>query len=104
MNRNKKDRERVLDAADVMKVLSHPVRLSILCDLLHEGRMGAGDIVERQAGRASQSQISQYLADFRERGYVRAEKIGQNVYYTFRSPLIEQIIALLYKEFCGRKV
>lgn len=98
----KKDRERLLDAADVMKVLSHPVRLAILCDLMHDGRMAAGDIVERQAARASQSQVSQYLAEFRRLKYVKAEKKGQNVYYTFSSPLIRSIIKLLYKEFCTK--
>lgn len=97
----KKDRENILQAADIMKTLSHPVRLSILCDLLHRGEMSAGDIVEAQERRASQSQISQYLAEFRRRKYVKARKEGQNVYYTFSSPLIQSIIAVLYKEFCG---
>lgn len=99
----KKDRENILQAADIMKTLSHPVRLSILCDLLHRGEMSAGDLVEAQEGRASQSQISQYLAEFRRRKYVKARKEGQNVYYTFSSPLIESIIAVLYKEFCGKR-
>lgn len=99
----KRDKGNILKASAIMKLLSHPVRLSILCELLHNGEMSAGQIVESQQGKASQSQISQYLAEFRRRKYVKARKEGQNVYYTFSSPLIESIISLLYKEFCHRK-
>ncbi len=99
----KRDRENIVKATEIMKALSHPVRLSILCDLLHCGEMSAGKIVEGQDGRASQSQISQYLAEFRRKKYVKARKVGQNVYYTFSSPLVESIISLLYKEFCVKK-
>jgi DNA-binding transcriptional ArsR family regulator len=98
----KKDREKLLEASDLMKVLSHPVRLAILCDLIHYGRLSAGEIFEAQADRASQSQVSQYLAEFRRRRFVKAEKEGQNVFYTFSSPLIKSIIELLYKAYCGK--
>lgn len=99
----KSDRKKILQAADVMKLLSHPVRLGILCDLLHYGEMGAGDIQSAQQEQASASQVSQYLAEFRKRKIVKSRKSGQNVYYTFSSPLIESIIRLLYEEYCGRK-
>lgn len=99
----KSDQKQLLKAAEVMKLLSHPVRLSILCDLMHHGEMGAGEIVEAQKNLASQSQVSQYLAEFRKLKYVRAEKRGQNVSYTFSSPLIEKIITLLYESYCAKK-
>lgn len=99
----KDDRKNLLQAAKVMKTLSHPVRLGILCDLLHNGEMSAGDIADVWSKSASQSQVSQYLAEFRRLKYVRARKEGQNVYYTFSSPFIESVIGLFYREYCGRK-
>ena len=98
----KNDRKNLLKAADVMKTLSHPVRLAILCDLIHVGEMTAGDIAAAQSASASQSQVSQYLAEFRRLKYVSARKEGQNVYYTFSSPLIKSLIDILYKAYCGK--
>lgn len=99
----KSDRKKLLKAADLMKLLSHPVRLGILCDLMHNGEMGAGDICLAQGDNASASQVSQYLAEFRRQKFVKVRKQGQNVYYTFSSPLIESLIGLLYEEYCGKK-
>lgn len=96
------DRRNLLKAAGVMKILSHPVRLGILCDLIHQGEMSAGDISQTWKKSASQSQVSQYLAEFRRLKYVKARKEGQNVYYTFCSPFIKSVIELFYKEYCRR--
>jgi ArsR family transcriptional regulator len=98
----KNDRKNLLKAADLMKTLSHPVRLAILCDLIHNGEMTAGDIAAAQSSSASQSQVSQYLAEFRRLKYVNARKEGQNVYYTFTSPLIKSLIDILYKAYCAK--
>ncbi len=100
MHKLPKDKN-ILSAVDTMKILAHPVRLSILCDLMHHGKMSAGDICNRQSKIASQSQVSQYLAILRKEGFVRSEKIGQNVFYRFSSPFIKSIIKILYKEYCA---
>lgn len=91
----------IVSAVDTMKILAHPVRLSILCDLMHHSKMSAGEICERQSAYASQSQVSQYLAVLRRNGFVTSKKMGQNVIYTFSSPLIKSIIKILYKEYCS---
>lgn len=98
----KSDRRNLVKASGVMKTLSHPVRLGILCDLIHQGEMSAGQIATGWHGIASQSQVSQYLAEFRRLKYVKARKEGQNVYYTFSSPFIESVITLFYREYCGK--
>jgi len=100
MIKNKKSQKNILKAVDVLKILAHPVRLSILCDLLHNGDMSAGEIVDSQKDRASQSQTSQYLGILRKNGFVKSTKRGQNVHYTFSSPLVKSIIKTLYKEYC----
>ncbi|MFA5593080.1 MAG: metalloregulator ArsR/SmtB family transcription factor [Micavibrio sp.] len=100
---NKTERKNLLKAADLLKILSHPVRLAILCDLMHNGEMSAGEIFKAQEKSAGASQVSQYLAEFRRRKYVRSRKAGQNVFYSFSSPLIESVISPLYQEFCKKK-
>jgi DNA-binding transcriptional ArsR family regulator len=92
----------LLKAAELLKILSHPVRLSILCDLIHFGDMGAGEIATRQASQASHSQVSQYLAEFRKKKFVKAVKKGQTVTYSFTSPIVKSIIDILYREYCGK--
>lgn len=88
------------NALDVLKTLNHPVRLSILCNLIERNEMSAGEIVKQEQGLASQSQVSQYLKMLRDGGYVEARKDGQFVYYKISSPEIKQLIAKMHELFC----
>lgn len=84
----------------MLKLLSHPVRLSILCDLIEKGEMGAGDIVIKEKNRASQSQVSQYLAEFRRRKLVKARREGQQIFYSIASSDVKAIMGLLHELYC----
>ena len=98
----KTDKKRKMaQAIDLLAVLSHPVRLSILCNLYHMGEMNVGSIVDAEAGSASQSQISQFLALMRTSELVSTRKEGQTVYYRIASKHAENIISALYKSYCG---
>lgn len=88
------------NALDVLKTLNHPVRLSILCNLIECDEMSAGEIVEQEQELASQSQVSQYLKMLRENGYVETRKDGQFVYYRISSPEIKQLITKMHELFC----
>jgi DNA-binding transcriptional ArsR family regulator len=99
-----KVRETGLSAAvELMKVLSHPVRLSILCNLIHNGEMTAGEIVEAEVRNASQSQVSQYLGILRSLGYVKTRREGQTVYYEINDRTVKIIVESLYNTYCGKK-
>lgn len=87
-------------AAGLLKLLSHPVRLSILCNLIHHGEMRVGEIVAAAHGSAGQSQISQFLAKMRAEGLVKTRKVGQTVYYRIKSPEAERIVETLYNVYC----
>ena len=93
-------KKKLLKATEMLKLLSHPVRLSILCDLIEQGEMSAGDIVEAEKSRASQSQVSQYLAEFRRRKLVKARKDGQQVFYTVAAPDVKTILNTLHDIYC----
>jgi DNA-binding transcriptional ArsR family regulator len=93
-------KKKLLKATEMLKLLSHPVRLSILCDLIEQGEMNAGDIVAAEQSRASQSQVSQYLAEFRRRKLVNARKEGQQVFYTIAAPDVKAILKTLHDIYC----
>lgn len=93
-------KRKLLKAAGMLKLLSHPVRLSILCDLIESGEMNAGDIAAREKSRASVSQVSQYLGEFRRRRLVKTRREGQQIFYTIASPEVKAIMKLLHELYC----
>ncbi len=92
-------RDNLEKASEMMKILGHPVRLSILCNLLHNGEMSVGNIVEKEEG-VGQSQISQYLGILKRMGYVKSRRKGQTIYYDFASDDVKKIIEVLYSIYC----
>ena len=98
----KQKREKLENAISLLKLLSHPVRLSILCNLLHNGEMSVGEIVEAENGLAGQSQISQFLAKMRNENLVKTRKVAQTVYYKIASPEAKKIVQTLYDIYCGK--
>lgn len=83
-------------AVALMKLLAHPVRLSILCNLMHADEMSAGDIVRAEEHRASQSQVSQYLAKLRQDNVVTTRRDGQTIYYRVQGHEVQEIIKTLH--------
>jgi DNA-binding transcriptional ArsR family regulator len=95
--------ENMKEVLEAIKTLNHPVRLSILCNLIEKKEMSAGEIVEQEKMLASQSQVSQYLKWLRDRGYVESRKAGQHVYYTISSPQMRALIKKMHDIFCTNK-
>jgi len=96
-------RENLYKAINLLKLLSHPVRLSILCNLLHKGEMSVGEIVEAEGGIAGQSQISQFLKKMRDEKLVLCRKESQTVYYKINSKDAKKVIEALYQIYCDKK-
>ncbi len=88
-------------AVGLLKQLSHPVRLSILCNLLQKGEMSVGEIVAAEAGAVTQSQISQFLGKMKSEGLLDSRKEAQTVYYKIASPRAEKVVKSLYNIYCG---
>ena len=65
--------------AELCQTLSDPTRLELL-SLLGDTRRPVKDLVEATGQR--QAKISQHLALLRQRGIVRAERIGTEVHYS----------------------
>ncbi len=81
--------------ARVCKAIADPKRL-LLINEMRDGPQTVGDLSE--AIGISRSNASQHLAVLRDRGLVRAQRTGSNVYYSLRSPKIVQAVDLL-REF-----
>ncbi len=97
----KKSKKNLEEAATLLKLLSHPVRLSILCNLVHKGELSVTEIIEAEDGSAGQSQISQFLAKMRREGLVKTRKEAQTVYYTIQSRQAQKVVEALYALYCG---
>ena len=97
-----KKRENLQNATGFLKLLSHPVRLSILCNLLHKGEMSVSEIVESEKGIAGQSQISQFLKKMRDQDLVSCRKEAQTVYYQIKSEHARKVIGALYEIYCDK--
>jgi ArsR family transcriptional regulator, virulence genes transcriptional regulator len=71
--------------ADLCQTLSDPTRLELLY-LLGDSRKAVKEVIEATGQR--QAKISQHLALLRQRGIVRAERVGTEVHYSLADPLI----------------
>jgi DNA-binding transcriptional ArsR family regulator len=83
--------------AALLKQLSHPQRLLILCSLA-EGEMSVGAI-ERACG-ASQSAVSQFLRIMRLEGLIESRREGKLVYYSILDARVLELMQSLYHIFC----
>ncbi len=85
------------DVAGLLKQLSHPQRLLILCSLA-EGEKSVGEI-EDSCG-ASQSAVSQFLKGMRLEGLVESRREGKQVYYKIKDDRVHDLMKSLFLIFC----
>ena len=85
-------------ACRLMKVLSNPDRLMLLCQLsLGEKRVGE---LEEILGIV-QPTLSQQLTVLRDEGLVSTRREGKNIYYQIASPQALAVMNILYAQFCA---
>ena len=85
------------EAAGVMRALSNPSRLLLLCQLV-EGPKSVGALEE--ALDMGQAYVSQQLARLRAEGLVAATREGRNVSYRLADTRVTPVLATLYDQFC----
>ncbi|MGH8802787.1 MAG: ArsR/SmtB family transcription factor, partial [Casimicrobiaceae bacterium] len=87
-----------LRAAKLLKAMSNPARLVILCQLAG-GERAVGEL-ERAVG-LSQSGISQHLAILRREHVVSSRRVRQAVLYALPSRDVVALMTTLHAVFCG---
>lgn len=84
--------------AELLKVLANEYRMQILCELIDSPKT-VGTLCAK-VGRISQSALSQHLALLKAHGVVACEKQGQTVTYRIADGRVEEIIAVLKRNYC----
>jgi ArsR family transcriptional regulator len=85
--------------AGTLKSLGHDGRLLVLCELVRHGEVTAGSLTG--IGGLSQSALSQHLSRMRDEGLVTYRREGQTLWYRIADHRIEQLMAELYRLYCG---
>ena len=78
--------------ADVWKALADPTRRKIL-ELLKKKDMNAGEIAEEF--NMTKPSISNHLSILKQADLVEAEKQGQNVIYSLKTSVLEDIMNII---------
>jgi ArsR family transcriptional regulator len=89
-------RRRATEVAGLMKLLSHPNRLLIACELT-EGERSVAEL-ERATG-AAQPNLSRDLARMRADGLVIARRQSKSVFYRLADDRLERLIEALCAAF-----
>lgn len=89
--------EKTAAAAELLKLLSHPKRLLLLCAII-EKPLPVGELAARIGLR--ESSTSQQLALLREAGLVRPVRQGQVIRYHVDSREAREVVKVLHRLFC----
>lgn len=85
------------EAAAMLKCLSNPHRLLVLCQL-GDGELQVSEL--QQHIGLSQSALSQHLSRLREDELVSTRREGTAVFYRIANPAVTKIIATLAEIYC----
>jgi DNA-binding transcriptional ArsR family regulator len=92
------DDKQILVLAEMLKAISHPFRLKILC-LLQGGEMTVGEI--RQAINTTDANISQHLAILRKQGITGTRKQANYIYNHIVDDRVINLIETMQGLFCA---
>ena len=85
-------------ACRLMKVLSNPDRLVLLCQL-SQGEKRVGELEEILG--IAQPTLSQQLTVLREEELVTTRRDGKHIYYQIASPQAMAVMRVLFDQFCS---
>ena len=87
-------------ACALMRVMSNPDRLLLLCQLA-QGERRVGELEELLD--IQQPTLSQQLAVLREEALVSTRREGKQIYYSITSDAALAVLDVLYQQYCGAK-
>lgn len=90
--------ENAAEAAELLRALSNPPRLLVMCHLAVAGELSVSELVERVG--ISQSALSQHLAKLRQQGLVAYRREAQSLKYRVADPKVMRVLELLHELFC----
>ena len=93
-----KDKDSIIQAVGLLKALSNPKRLAILCRIGND-EVSAGTLAAFT--KLSPSALSQHLARLKTKGIVSARRHQQTVFYSLANTETRELITLLHKLYCN---
>ena len=91
---------RAEEVASLLKTLSHPARLMIVCTLV-EGEYSVGGLEEKV--HVHQPHLSQHLTVLRGSGIVETRRKGKQIFYHLTEEKAAQLVSALYDIFCVKE-
>lgn len=89
---------RVPEVAELLRVLSTPTRLLLLCQIA----LGEQSVSElEQALGLRQPGLSQQLADLRHSGLVKTRRQSRSIFYSIADPRVHRLLGAMHEIFCG---
>lgn len=85
------------DIAKLLKTMSHPIRLKILC-LLQDKEMTVGDL--HREVRTTNANVSQHLSILRNQGIIAYRKDANFIYNRIAEGRVTELIKTMRELFC----
>ncbi len=87
----------VKKVAAMLKTMSHPIRMKILC-MLQDGEMAVGDI--REEVKTTNANVSQHLSILRNQGIISSRKDANFIFNKIEDERVLELISTMRKLFC----
>jgi DNA-binding transcriptional ArsR family regulator len=94
------DKELATHAADVLKVIAHPIRLQIV-EVLERGEMCVGEIAEALGEK--QAITSQQLNIMKAKGILTSRREGAKMFYHIENKNVVRVLGCVYDHCEPRK-
>jgi len=91
------ENEQIDAMSKLLKSMSHPIRLKILC-LLQDKEMSVGDI--REQVKTTNANVSQHLNILRSQGIIDYRKDANFIYNRIHDPRIIEMMQTMQNLFC----
>lgn len=89
--------DRLQNAARLLKVVAHPVKLEILQLLGSNGEMDVSTLCEHIGAGCEISMMSHHLSKMRDNGILESEKSGKQVFYSIADTSVLNLLDCLDK-------
>jgi ArsR family transcriptional regulator len=86
------DTEKLLRTAEILKTIAHPLRLQIIDILFTKEDLSVSQIQNLLEEEIEQSLLSHHLIKLKEKGILKSNKNGLNVYYS----LIDKNLTMIF--------
>lgn len=99
---NKKSLESVLDRCEevsaLLKALSHPVRLKVLCHVMEDEKT-VNELTDFCG--ISQSAMSQFLTRMKTEGVLQSRREGTFIYHGLADPKLKKLLKAIKEIYCA---